>query len=76
MFIPDQEGYYWARWIKKAPGTIDYNDETSGEWEIVDVFENCYDEDDPEHLMVLVHGVEMAQPLQNFQWGDIINPSE
>lgn len=67
---PEREGFFWARWHTPAPGTAD-NGECCNpdEWQVCQVFENCLDEASPEHLMVFVPGVERAQPLDAFEWG-------
>lgn len=66
---PKKPGHYWAKWKIKAPGTAEEDDPPGGEWEVVQVFRNCIDEDDPEHLMVSVAGVARSQALENFFWG-------
>lgn len=70
--MPIKEGYFWAKWRIKAEGTADENEPANGDWEIVQVVENCQDEKDPEHLMVMVLGVEKWQSLENFVWGEAI----
>lgn len=67
---PEREGFFWARWHTPAPGTAD-NGECCNpdEWQVCQVFENCLDEASPGHLMVFVPGVERAQPLDAFEWG-------
>lgn len=68
--VPTKPGHYWARWRIKSPGTAEENDPPSGEWEVVQVFQNCIDPDDPEYLAVAVAGVERSQAVENFYWGD------
>lgn len=67
---PKKAGHYWARWKIKSPGTAEEDDPPSGQWEVVQVFENCIDETDDEYLMVAVAGVERSQSLENFFWGE------
>ena len=70
MKLPDKAGHYWARWKIKNPGTAEEDDPPSGQWEVVQVFENCIDPDDGEYLMVAVAGVERSQSVENFHWGE------
>lgn len=67
---PKKAGHYWARWKIKSPGTAEEDDPPSGQWEVVQVFENCIDETDDEYLAVAVAGVERSQSLENFFWGE------
>ncbi|QPC43983.1 hypothetical protein HW532_15570 [Kaustia mangrovi] len=68
--LPTKPGFFWARWLKPAPGTAD-NGECCNpdEWEVMHVVENTFDPSDPEYLMVMVPGVEHWQPMENFHWG-------
>lgn len=67
---PTGPGFYWAKWKIKDPGTAEEDDPPFGKiWEVVDVFVNCINPEDDEHLMVAVTGVEKAQSLENFFWG-------
>lgn len=67
---PTRAGAYWAKWRICADGTADEAVfEPQDTWEVVTVFVNCIDEDDPEHLRVYVPGVAMGQPVENFVWG-------
>lgn len=70
---PKEPGHYWARWKIKAEGTADEDDPPSGGWEVVQVFVNCIDPEDDEFLMVAVPGVERAQSIENFFWGDAVH---
>ena len=74
--IPTREGFYWARWLKAAPGTVDEAElgdmSEHALWEVVDVFLNGGNADDPEYLLVHVPGVQKAQPRENFEWGNRI----
>ena len=74
MKIPKQPGYYWAKWKLASEGTADYDEELLPEdnWTPVEVFMNCIDEKDPEHLLVSIIGVEKSQAIENFFWGDPI----
>ena len=68
--LPQAAGHFWAQWRICSPGTADEAEfEPSFTWEVVQVFENCLDETDAEHLMVFVPGVAKAQPLDGFFWG-------
>jgi len=70
---PKQAGFYWALWIKKARGTHEENEGLSGQWEIVEVWENFTGEpceaDADEKFGVSVVGVRETQWLNNFVWG-------
>lgn len=69
--LPTSAGHYWAKWRTASDGTREAEELTpSDTWEIVQVFVNCLEETDPEHLMVHVPGVERAQPLDGFVWGE------
>lgn len=70
MAIPTREGFWWAKWRIKAAGSADEHESPGDEWEVMHVVENCIDEDDPEHLMVMVPGVARWQPIDHFAWGD------
>lgn len=64
--MPQEPGYYWAKWQKATDDTPDRENCTPiDEWEIVEVGE--------EHpyvpLYVLVPGVTTAQLLECFTWG-------
>jgi hypothetical protein len=70
--VPAKPGFYWARWCIAAEGTADNGEGCGGanaEWEIVSVFVNGTDTDDPEYLMAEVPGVAKGQALENFFWG-------
>lgn len=67
---PTEPGHYWAKWKIKSPGTAEEHDPPGGEWEVVQVFQNCIDEDSDEYVMVSVAGVERSQSVENFFWGD------
>lgn len=70
MGLPDREGHWWGKWRIAADGTRDANDLTpSNEWEVMHVVRNTIDASDPEHLMVMVPGVERWQLLDSFVWG-------
>lgn len=67
---PTKAGFYWAKWMKASPGTVEGDELTpSPDWEVVDVFVNCIDPKNPEHLRVHVSGVQNGQALENFKWG-------
>lgn len=70
---PTKEGFYWGKWLTACPGTRDYEnggDVGSYEREVMHVVVNTLDTTDPEHLMVMVPGVEKWQGLDSFEWGD------
>jgi hypothetical protein len=67
---PTREGFWWAKWrICDQDNHEAQSYLPSDKWEVVFVFENCLDEDDPEYLMVEVGGVAEGQSLENFIWG-------
>lgn len=69
--LPTDEGCYWARWHTPAPGTADEGEPCCGiSWDVVLVFVNQIDRDNPDHLRVMVLGVEKSQPLDAFEWGE------
>lgn len=68
--LPTKAGHYWAKWRIPEDGTR--HDPCPGaraDWEVVQVFENGTDRDDPAYLIASVPGVEKAQSLENFFWG-------
>jgi len=68
--IPTKPGFYWAKWKICNPGTADEESfRPCDHWEVVQVFENSLDEKAEDHLMVFVSGVQKAQSLENFFWG-------
>lgn len=70
MNIPDKEGFWWGKWRIAAEGTREGDENTpSDEWEVMHVVRNTLDASDPEHLMVMVPGVEKTQALDSFFWG-------
>ena len=66
--MPEKAGAYWAVWLVAAPNTYEQEENPSGSQEVVSVVVNCLDEDDPDHLRVLVPGVRESQPIENFLW--------
>lgn len=67
---PMKTGFYWAKWRIADEGTKEGDELTpSDQWEVVHVFENIADTEDPEYLRVEVPGVERSQSLENFFWG-------
>lgn len=73
MNIPDHEGFFWGRWHTPAPGTADNGEMCAGdEWEVHFVFEAGLGFSGPrgEDLAVFVPGVQAAQPLDAFEWGE------
>ena len=67
--VPIGPGFYWGKWRIKDEGTVDEDESPGNEWEVMHVVVNCIDEDDPEHLMVMVPGVQKWQSIENFAWG-------
>lgn len=64
---PRQPGFYWAKWRKAAPGTIDNGygcDGNNASWEVVEVIRHSI-----EVMMVMVSGVEQHQRPEDFTWG-------
>lgn len=71
MSIPKTPGHYWAKWRIADDGTPEGDEQTpSDAWEVVQVFLNQIDHDNPEHLRVAVPGQVMSQSIENFYWGD------
>lgn len=69
MTIPTRGGFYWAQWMVAEEGTRHGDVLTpSNGWDVVYVYENDIDRNNPEFLRVLVVGVEASQSLQNFNW--------
>ena len=67
---PAKPGFYWAKWKIASEGTRDGDELTpSDDWEVVEVFVNCMEPEDPEYLMVNIPGVAQCQPIENFFWG-------
>jgi hypothetical protein len=70
MAVPQEAGFYWARWL-----TADKTDTVGSlltpteKWDLVYVLENSTDERSNERFRVLVVGVEGSQGIQNFAWG-------
>jgi len=75
---PTAPGFYWAKWRIASEGTREADELTpSDDWEVVEVFENCINKQDPEYLMVFVPGVEKGQPLDGFVWGSgVLEPPQ
>lgn len=67
--VPKEPGWYFAKWKIASEGTRNGDDLTpSDELECVRVVVNTVDQEDDEHLMVEVGGVEQWQALENFYW--------
>lgn len=68
---PSNPGHYWAKLVhpSRMPEGEDW---ASVDWEVVQVFENCIDRDDPEYLGVHVPGVKFAQWVPDFLWGPAV----
>jgi hypothetical protein len=74
--IPQEPGYFWAKWRIAADGTCEGDELTpSDAWEIVQVnwnisgWKNLTDEEEPERLLVSVPGVREPQGRDGFVWG-------
>ncbi len=74
--MPQEPGYFWAKWRIAADGTLEGEELTpSNTWEIVQVnwnisgWETMTDEEMPERLLVAVHGVREPQVRDGFFWG-------
>lgn len=65
---PTMPGFFWAKLMspKDVPEGEDFE---SVDWEVVEVFINCIDPDDDEHLRASVNGIERSQPIDAFLWG-------
>lgn len=75
---PTTEGHFWAKWRIAEDGTDDADSFTPlDHWEVVQVFENGGEPDNPEYLMVHVPGVSKGQNVENFIWGpEVFEPTE
>ena len=69
---PTGSGNYWAKLIHPSQ-MPDGEDWRSPDWEIVQVFVNGFDKDDPEHLGVHVPGIGPVQWVEDFFWGPRVN---
>lgn len=74
--IPQEPGYYWAKWRIASDDTPEADDCTPcDQWEIVQVDANLLgwklhtDAEEPNRLSVLVCGVTTAQWRDGFVWG-------
>ncbi len=80
--VPTRPGFYWARWQKAAPGTHEGDELTpSQDWEVVEVWVNhigpeceADKENGIEKFGVSVPGVQQSQWLENFRWGERVEP--
>jgi hypothetical protein len=69
MPVPQQVGFYWAKWLTADRHTKDGNLlPPAEEWDVVFVFENSDDDKSAERFRVLVVGAE-ARRNANFAWG-------
>jgi hypothetical protein len=70
MTLPREPGFYWAKWRIAAEGTRD-GDEfmPSNKWEVVEVIQNSFENED-DHFLVHVCGVEKGQWIHDFFWDD------
>lgn len=71
MNLPTKEGFYWGQWLKPSPSTADRDEDVwpQPEWEVHHVVVNNMDPKAPEHLMVMVPGVQAWQSIESFMWG-------
>ena len=65
--VPTRPGFYWAQWRASDHG---HELPPVDDWQVVEVFENASDPDDPEYLLASVCGVAESELLANFNWGD------
>lgn len=76
-WTPTEAGFYWAKWKIASDGTADMPEFTpSDTWEVVEVFVNQIDRDNPEHFMVSVCGVSRSQALDGFYWGERVTQQQ
>lgn len=76
---PTKKGWFWAKLIHPSgiPEGQLVEDYASADWEVVEVFVNCLNEDDPEHLGVFVGGLMHVQWIEDFVWGpEVVRPQE
>jgi hypothetical protein len=71
MLPPSAEGFYWAKWKIAEDGTTDADDGVVApdKWEVVEVFQNHFNDGEPEQWLASVPGVEKSQSIENFYWG-------
>lgn len=79
--MPQEPGYYWAKWQIATDDTHEGGDLTpAANWEIVQVNANIAswqeetDEENPERLSVSVTGVRETQWRDCFVWGAFVAP--
>lgn len=71
MTHPHDEAHYWAKQI--ASQDADYADSLSGEWEVVQTFDNGGSGFD---LRVFVPGSAISEDLSSFVWGPrVVRPA-
>ncbi|MEG3175818.1 hypothetical protein U1872_06220 [Sphingomonas sp. RB3P16] len=63
MTRPHTEGHYWA---KQTRSDIHAGADLSGDWEVVQTFDNG---DAQFNLRVFVPGQTESEDIQNFEWG-------
>jgi hypothetical protein len=71
--LPEQTGYYWAKWFIPEDGTEDEDKFVrTNLWEVVSVI-NAYGETEAD-FRVEVHGVARTQSVENFKWAQPCTP--
>jgi hypothetical protein len=62
MSIPTKPGFYWVKLCIRDERTADEDVfKPKNNWEVVDVFENCINQSDPEHFRI--HEVAAVKSL-------------
>lgn len=81
--IPQEPGYYWAKWLKASEDTHEGDLLTPYDtWEIVQVnwnissWQELTDEQDMERLSVSIPGVREVQWRDFFVWGSKVSGLE
>ena len=73
--IPSASGWYFARWIVAAPGTPNAEYLVPGDDVECVMVQDLAQDGAPEFLNAWVAGVDMPQPLENFEWhGEVTLP--
>lgn len=65
---PRTPGWYFARWIAAAPGTAHADYLVPGDGVECVLVQDMAQDGAPEFLNVWVAGVDMPQPIENFEW--------
>lgn len=71
--LPDEPGFYWAKWRICDEGTVDEAVfQPNNHWEVVEVLDEFSGDKLPSR--VFVAGVEKSQSIENFVWARPIAP--